>query len=59
MPVQFGGVAFGLVSFVLIEIIKLAEQLSERIHLWSPLKGLLGGALLLVTLFVDDRCTRS
>jgi H+/Cl- antiporter ClcA len=49
------GVAFGLVSFIFIELIKRIEGLSERITWWSPLKGLLGGALLLLTLFVGDR----
>jgi H+/Cl- antiporter ClcA len=53
--VVLGGVAFGLISFVFIEILKLTEKLSERIHWWTPLKGLLGGALLLVTLVSGDR----
>ena len=53
--VVLGGVAFGLVSLVFIELLKLTERLSERIHWWTPLKGLLGGALLLVTLVLGDR----
>jgi H+/Cl- antiporter ClcA len=53
--VVLGGVAFGLVSFVFIELINLTERLSERIHWWPPLKGLLGGALLLTTLLLSDR----
>ena len=53
--VVLGGVAFGLVSFVFIELLKLAEQISHRIHWWSPLKGLLGGALLLFTLLLGDK----
>ena len=53
--VVLGGVAFGLVSFLFIEILKFTEKLSERIHWWTPLKGLLGGALLLVTLLLGDR----
>ena len=53
--VVVGGVAFGLVSFVFIEMLKFTESLSDRIRWWSPLKGLLGGALLLVTLFLGDR----
>ena len=53
--VVLGGVAFGLVSFLFIEILKFTEKLSERIHWWTPLKGLLGGALLLITLLLGDR----
>ncbi len=53
--VVLGGVAFGLVSFVFIELLKLAENLSNRLRWWAPLKGLLGGILLLVTLLLGDR----
>jgi H+/Cl- antiporter ClcA len=53
--VVLGGVAFGLVSFLFIEVLKLTEGLSDRLRWWSPLKGLLGGALLLVTLLIGDR----
>jgi H+/Cl- antiporter ClcA len=53
--VVLAGVAFGLVSFLFIELIKFAERSSERIHWWAPLKGLVGGALLLVTLLLGDR----
>lgn len=53
--VVLGGVAFGLISFVFIELLKLIEKFSERLRCWTPLKGLLGGALLLVTLLLGDR----
>jgi H+/Cl- antiporter ClcA len=53
--VVLGGVAFGLVSFLFIELLKLTERLSDRIHWWTPLKGLLGGAMLLLTLLLGDR----
>jgi len=53
--VVLGGVAFGLVSFLFIELLKLTERLSERIHWWTPLKGLLGGTALLLTLLLGDR----
>ena len=53
--VVVGGVAFGLISFLFIELLKFTEGLSDRLHWWTPLKGLLGGALLLVTLFLGDR----
>lgn len=53
--VVLGGVAFGLVSFVFIEMLNAAERLSDRIRWWVPLKGLLGGGLLLSTLLLGDR----
>jgi H+/Cl- antiporter ClcA len=53
--VVLGGVVFGLVSFLFIELLKLTERLSDRIRWWSPLKGLLAGALLLSTLLLGDR----
>jgi H+/Cl- antiporter ClcA len=40
------GIFFGLCSILLIEILKGTERLSCRIRIWSPLKGLIGGALL-------------
>ncbi len=53
--VVLGGVAFGLVSFVFIEMLNATERLSDRIRWWVPLKGLLGGGLLLITLLLGDR----
>jgi len=38
-----------------IEIIRLVESFSGKIHWWPPMKGLLGGAILLGTLFIGDR----
>jgi H+/Cl- antiporter ClcA len=53
--VVLGGVAFGLVSFIFIELLNATERASERIRWWGPLKGLLGGGLLLFTLLLGDR----
>ena len=53
--VVLGGVAFGLVALMFIELLKFTELLSERIRWWTPLKGLIGGTLLLVTLLFGDR----
>jgi H+/Cl- antiporter ClcA len=53
--VVLGGVAFGLVSFLFIELLKLVERLSHRLRWWSPLRGLLGGTILLGTLVFGDR----
>jgi len=42
------GIFFGLCSLVLIETIRLFERLNRRITIWSPLKGLLSGAVLVL-----------
>jgi H+/Cl- antiporter ClcA len=42
------GIFFGLCSLALIEIIRLFERFSRRITIWSPLKGLLSGAVLVL-----------
>ncbi|MGC8765520.1 MAG: chloride channel protein [Brevinematia bacterium] len=46
------GIFFGLVSFFFIEILKLFEFLSEKIKIWSPLKGIIGGILLVILTFI-------
>jgi H+/Cl- antiporter ClcA len=53
--VILAGVLFGLVSLVLIEAMKLATKLNDRIKLSLPLKGALAGAILLcMTLILGD-----
>lgn len=42
------GIFFGLCSLLLIEVLRLFERISHRINIWPPLKGLLGGSLLVV-----------
>lgn len=40
------GIFFGICSIILIEVVKAGERLSTRLKIWTPLKGLIGGALL-------------
>jgi H+/Cl- antiporter ClcA len=42
------GVFFGLVSLAFIELMKYSEKLSKRLKIWPPLKGMLGGVLLVL-----------
>lgn len=49
------GLACGLCSFLFIEILQLTHRLSSRIKIWKPLKGLIGGLLVLLTLGLSDR----
>ena len=46
VQVILAGIFFGLCSMFLIEMLKLGEKLSGRIHVWEPLKGVIGGAAL-------------
>lgn len=48
------GIFFGLCSFFLIEMLLIGKKTSAKIQFWSPLKGLIGGALLIiVALFIS------
>ncbi|UCD34544.1 MAG: chloride channel protein [Nitrospiraceae bacterium] len=51
IKVLTGAVFFGLCSLLLIEALKLAESISRKITLWEPLKGLIGGAFLVLLAF--------
>lgn len=42
------GVFFGLVSFAFIELIKYTHNLSKSFKIWPPLKGIIGGVLLII-----------
>ena len=42
------GIFFGLCSLLLIETLKLFERVSHRITIWPPLKGAIGGILLVL-----------
>lgn len=49
------GLACGLCSFLFIEFLQLAHYLSQKINIWKPFKGLIGGILVLATLGISDR----
>lgn len=42
------GLFFGLCSLLLIETLRVFERISHRVRVWSPLKGLAGGLMLVV-----------
>ncbi|MBW6485797.1 MAG: chloride channel protein [Syntrophobacterales bacterium] len=48
LKVILAGMFFGLCSMMLIEILKLGEKISGRLRVWDPLKGLIGGAALVI-----------
>lgn len=56
LKVALAGVFFGVCSILLIELLKLGKYVSARLDLWEPLKGLVGGSILIVlTLLLSDR----
>ena len=40
------GVIFGLFSFLLIEMLNLGDKIAKRIKIWKPLKGIIGGLII-------------
>lgn len=54
--VLLAGVFFGLCSIILIASLHWGERLSNRIRVWAPLKGAIGGVLLVgLTYVFSDR----
>ncbi len=48
IKVMFAGILFGICSLLLVETLNLFQRLAEKIPWWAPLKGLLGGAILII-----------
>jgi len=46
--VLLSGIFLGLCSLVFIETLKYFKRLSDKIRLWAPLKGLIGGSALVL-----------
>ena len=56
LQVILAGIFFGLCSFLLIEVLKIGEKLSKKIQIWKPLKGLIGGVILIaLTLIFSNK----
>ena len=49
------GIFFGLCSVLLIETLDLGKSLFSRVKIWLPVKGLLGGAILILLSAVSSR----
>jgi H+/Cl- antiporter ClcA len=47
IKVLIGAIFFGICSLLLIEAMKLAESFSHKIKVWEPLKGLIGGGIII------------
>ena len=55
LKVVLVGLFLGLCSLFLIEALYLGKKISDKIKVWSPLKGLLGGALLVVLALIFSK----
>lgn len=56
IEVIVSGIFFGLCSLILIEALNYGRNLSRRLALWQPLKGFLGGVILIfLTLIFSTR----
>lgn len=56
IKVCVSGLFFGLCSFLFVEMLRFFEQISHKIRLWSPYKGLLGGvSIIILALLVSTR----
>lgn len=54
--VCIGGLFFGLCSLLFIEMLRFFERMSQKIKIWNPYKGLLGGFILVIlTLIFSTR----
>jgi H+/Cl- antiporter ClcA len=52
LKVVLAGIFFGLCAFMLIEMLKWSEKISAKLRIWAPLKGALGGVLLIILALV-------
>jgi len=52
LKVVAAGIFFGLCSFVLVEALRVGEKVAQRIRVWVPLRGLIGGAVLVALAFL-------
>ena len=52
LKVILAGIFFGLCSIYLIEVLRYGEKLANGIKIWSPAKGIIGGAALIVLTFI-------
>ncbi len=56
LKVCAAGIFFGLCSLLLIELLRIFERFGHWLRLWPPLKGLLGGVVLVIlTLLFSTR----
>lgn len=55
LKTALSGIFFGICSFMLVEILKLGKRVAEKLLLWVPLKGLIGGFILIGLTLIFSR----
>jgi H+/Cl- antiporter ClcA len=55
LEVVLAGIFFGLCSFFFIEILRTGQRLSEKVPLGMPLKGILGGLVLIALTLIFSK----
>lgn len=52
LKVVLSGIFFGICSFFLIEVLTIGERISKRLRIWSPIKGIIGGSVIVALTFL-------
>ncbi|HNX68268.1 MAG TPA: chloride channel protein [Candidatus Omnitrophota bacterium] len=55
IQVCFAGVFFGICAFLLIEVLRIGKILSAQLKMWKPLKGIIGGSVVIVLTLLVSR----
>ena len=55
IQISLAGIFFGICSLLLIEVLHLGKKLSQKLKLWVPLKGLVGGIILVGFTFIFSK----
>lgn len=52
VEVLLSGLYFGLVALLLTQTLKVMKKLSQKLTIWTPLKGIIGGVLMILLTFI-------
>jgi H+/Cl- antiporter ClcA len=52
VKVLLAGAVFGIISALFVEVLNLSEHASARLKIWKPLKGIVGGAAIVIITFI-------
>jgi H+/Cl- antiporter ClcA len=52
LEIILAGIYFGLCSFILIMMLKLGKKISSKFKIWAPMKGVVGGLILIGLTFI-------
>ncbi len=52
VKVILAGIFFGVCSAIMIETLHLGQRLSEKMRIWLPLKGIIGGVIIIPLVFI-------